>query len=92
MREALAADKCQVVATAEVHFLDVGDRDCICLIAQVDPVDAVTKIDADAALGRIEDQSLVRRTTDQHPFRRLAAVGVEVLAVNTVGIGVILIA
>ena len=91
MREALTADKCHVVATTEVHFLDVGDRDCICLIAQVDPVDAVTKIDADAALGRIEDQCLVRRTANQLRFRRLAAVGVEVLAVNAKGIAVILI-
>ena len=91
MREALAADKCQVVATAEVHVLDIGDRDRICLIAQVDPVDPVTKIDADAALGRIEDQCLVRRTTNQRRFRRLAAVGVEVLADDAVATAVLVL-
>ena len=91
MREALTANNRQVVATTEVHFFDIGDRDRICLIAQVDPVDTVTKIDADAALGRIEDQCLVRRTANQLRFRRLAAVGVEVLAVNAKGIAVILI-
>ena len=80
--KAFAFDNRLVIAAAEVDLFDVGNRDRVVAITKSDLIDAVTEIDGNAALRRVERQRLVPRTADQLNRLGLAAVGIEVLGIN----------
>ena len=79
VRQVVTGDNRHIIAVTEVDRLRIGHRNTVIAGPKRQRIDAITKIDGKTVLGRIKDQCLVTRTTDQLGIAGLRAVGIEVL-------------
>ena len=84
MGEVCTVDNHHIIAAAEIDFFNIGNRNRIVLITQVNRIDAVAKVDRYIVLACIKRQRLIFAAANQLGLVSLAPIGIKTLGVDTI--------